>query len=359
VSHPLLDAWWLETRGRLARTKAVAVFACVLLGVLASARFWSSILQVASAHLLVAGVLLSLAASVWVHRQRQYWRARFLRGWLATVPVSRREFMCIVAARSIAWPAFVWLSMSIATLCTAALSARQIAVWPLLAIYTVSVVAGSMLGWWLPHHATTRPGPSSKRASLARASTRPKTTALSYWPISQARVWLQPRSIARLLVPAALLLPQNTSGNMAIAALALCVLGLYLSVLLRATVHAAREAADWLRPTPLTLGRFSWSVLNRPTLKQLQWTLLGSMLLLAVGIEAVLVVRIVEVWLAVVSVVSSIAATQAYYSRTVRYQIVSALSAIALIESFKEHLALPCAVLFSAWKLGTTVRSKA
>jgi hypothetical protein len=80
-----------------------------------------------------------------------------------------------------------------------------------------------------------------------------------------------------------LVLPMDISGNVAIAILALAILAMYLSVLLRATVQVARESAAWLRPTPIRLGQFAWAVLYRPTLRQLQWTLLGAILLIAQG----------------------------------------------------------------------------
>ncbi len=91
-----------------------------------------------------------------------------------------------------------------------------------------------------------------------------------------------------------LLLPLDVSGNMAVALLGVWALALYLFVLLRATVHVAQEGASWLRPTPLTFKRFAWAILRDPLLKQLQWTLMATAFLVALGCKPLTAVRVAE-----------------------------------------------------------------
>jgi len=180
---------------------------------------------------------------------------------------------------------------------------------------------------------------------------------LSRWTETQTRVWLQPRSLARLLFPAMLLLPMGTSANLAIAILSLWVLALYLLVLLRAMVHVARAGASWLQPTPLTFYRFAWSVARRPLCKQLQWTLLATVLLMALGCQPIVAARVAEWWLALVTVTSGVALGRAYHSKAMRLRLLVSVCAMAVLERFRQHLALPCALLISAWHIREATRT--
>ena len=59
------------------------------------------------------------------------------------------------------------------------------------------------------------------------------------------------------------------------------VLAFYLCALWLALIRVGREAAAWLRPTPLSRQRLAIAIAWRPLLQHLQWTLLATVLLLA------------------------------------------------------------------------------
>jgi hypothetical protein len=114
-----------------------------------------------------------------------------------------------------------------------------------------------------------------------RARDVPSLAALSHWVAAQTQQWLKPRAVSRLLLPGMLALPIGISGNDAIAVLTLWMLAFYLCALWLALIRVTREAAAWLRPTPLSWRRLAFVISWRPLLQQLQWTVLATVLLLA------------------------------------------------------------------------------
>jgi hypothetical protein len=126
--------------------------------------------------------------------------------------------------------------------------------------------------------------------------------------------------------------------------------------LLRATVHIAGKASQWLRPTPLPFRRFAWAIVRYPLIKQVQWTATAGIILVAMGAAVTPTLRILEGWLAVVSVVSSIAVAHAYHTRSMRLRMLISVGILAVIEGVKDQLALPCALLFAGWQLHRAAR---
>lgn len=134
---------------------------------MATVRFGPWLLHVASMYLMVVAVLILLATSVWVHRGREKWTAAYSKGWLSTLPVTREALLGTVVMRSLAVPALIWLALSVATLVVAFVASPPISVGMLLIVGTASGIAGSMLGWWVPHRSATVAHPASQRAALA------------------------------------------------------------------------------------------------------------------------------------------------------------------------------------------------
>jgi hypothetical protein len=315
------------------------------------------LLRVVAPHLLTVNVLVALQASVLAHWGRRKWTAIYSGNWLSTLPVSRRQCARMVALRAflasaplLALPPAVVL---LARLCAPRSGAITSA---LLTGIGIATAVGVLLGWYLPAREVRHSAPALPYAAASRASAVPRLVALSRWTETQTRVWLQPRSLARLLLPAMLLVPMD-SANVAIALLSLWVLAVYLLVLLRAMVQVAREGAAWLRPTSLTFYRFAWSVARRPLFKQLQWTLLATVLLVALGCQPLVAARVAEWWLALVSVTSGIALSRAYQSRAMRLRLLVSVCAMAVLERFRQHLALPCALVISAWHIREAART--
>lgn len=366
---PLITALRLETANQLrswyasdrrARTwLAAAVIAVVLGAVIALAsQFSPALLRAVAPHLLTVNILVALQASVLIHLARRRWTGIYASNWLSTLPVSRRQCVRMIALRSLLSCApMLALAPTLVLLARLSVPGSGAVAAVLLTGMGIATAVGALLGWYLPardaQHSLAVPGD----ARGSGASPVPRLAALSRWTEIQARVWLQPRSLARFLLPAMLLLPLGVSGNAAIALLSLWVLALYLIALLRALVHVAREGASWLRPTSVTFYRFAWAVACRPLFKQLQWTFLATVLLVALGCQPLVAARVAEWWLALVTVTSGVALGRAYQSQTIRLRLLVAVCAMAVLERFKQHLALPCALLISAWHLRKAARA--
>jgi hypothetical protein len=353
-----LRAWYLPGR-RIRVWLALAMIAAAVATVIALARqFAPVLLRVVAPHLLAVNVLVALQASVLAHWGRRKWTAIYSGNWLSTLPVSRRQTARVIALRAflasaplLALPPAVVLLVG---LCAPGSSAITSA---LLTGIGIATAVGALLGWYLPAREVRHSPPALPYAAAPGASAVPRLVALSRWTETQTRMWLQPRSLARLLLPAMLLLPMGTSANLAIALLSLWVLTVYLLVLLRAMVQVAREGAAWLRPTSLTFYRFAWSVARRPLFKQLQWTLLATALLVALGCRPLVAARVAEWWLALVSVTSGVALGRAYQSKPVRLRLLVSVCAMGVLERFRQHLALPCALVISAWHIREAART--
>jgi hypothetical protein len=213
----------------------------------------------------------------------------------------------------------------------------------------VGTCIGVLIGWFLPQREPQIQLPAS---SLLHPTTgcKPALSAMSGWTLLQTKVWLRPRSVARLMI-LAVGLPADVSGNVAVALLWILIAGLYLFVLLRATLEVASQGAKWLRPTPLSFARFAWAVIRYPLLKQLLWTTLTVGMVIAIGCDPLKALSLAELWLAIFAAVSSIALAHAYESRGMHLKMLLSVCLLAVIVTARHHVALPCALLFSGWQL--------
>jgi hypothetical protein len=352
-----LRAWYLPGR-RIRRWLAVAMITAAAGAVIALAtQLAPQLLRVVAPHLLTVNILVAMQASLLAHWGRRKWTAIYSGNWLSTLPVSRRQRARMIALRAfVASAPLLALPPALALLAQLCAPGSGAIASALLTGIGIATAVGALLGWYLPARDTRHALPALPYVAAPGACAVPRLAALSRWTETLTRVWLQPRSFARLLFPAMLLLPMGTSANLAIAILSLWVLALYLLVLLRAMVHVARAGAGWLQPTPLTFYRFAWAVARRPLFKQLQWTLLATVLLLALGCQPIVAARVAEWWLALVTVASGIALGRARQSKAMRLRLLVAVFAVAALERFKQHLALPCALAISAWHIRKAAR---
>jgi hypothetical protein len=350
---------WCSTRRTKQGWLALAAIA-VALGVVVPlvGQGLPQLLRVIAPHLMTINILVAVQASVLVHNGRRKWTEIYARNWLSTLPVSRRQTLGAIAARVFAGPLLVLALLSSAVL-IATLSERGLGavVSPFLVGIGMATVAGSLLGWCMPRRETGVPSPTGPSLTASTPSNAPTLAALSQWTLLQAKATLQPRSLARLLLPLALLLPLEITGNVAVVLLVVWGLVLYLVILLRALVHVAQRGAVWLKPTPTTFARYAWAVACVPMLRQLQWTVVTAGLLVAVGCKPVVALRAAEWWLSLVTLTSTLALAQAYRARALRYRLIVSVAILAVAEHLREHLALPCAMLISAGQLKRASRS--
>jgi hypothetical protein len=311
----LLHAWWLESFNRLTRHGLSWQLATALLGAFGLSAWlatdWGiSILALAERHLFSAGILLALQTALLTDRGRRRWTEFYSQGWLSALPVDQRTRNTIIVLRGCFPAAAALIGITIVLLAAGAL--ERIGAGIVLSVEVscaVGTIAGVLIGWWLPRRDAPIPRPTSSLLHR-RSESKPGLSAISHWPLLQTKVWLQPRSIARLMV-VALGLPMDVSANVAVALLWILIVGLYLVVLLRATIKVARQGAKWLQPTPLSFARFAWAVIRYPLLKQLLWTAATACMAIAAGIDPLKALSLAELWLAIFAALSSIALAHA------------------------------------------------
>lgn len=347
---PLLNAWWMEARCRMglhARTLAMVIPAALALLIYLPLRFAPLLRDAVTAHPVILDVLVAVESSVLAQLARRRWEVAYAGNWVSSLPVSGRQRQAAIALRATIYPASILMVLVVVALLVRAPIA-------LLAALPIATVAGTLLGWCLPQAADEHS--ASTLATVGQWPQKPllispTLTALSGWSAAQARLWLRPRSMARVLAPVMLSLPMGTSGNLAVALMTVLMLMVYLCVSLIAMRKVMRDSDGWLRPTPVTVLRLARALWTRPLLQQLQWTLLASTLIVAMGAPAPFAVRLAQWWLAMVTLTSSIQLAQLRAGRPVVSRLIVSLGALLLLDRLKQHLLLPCALLISAWHL--------
>jgi hypothetical protein len=329
----------------LARSGAILV----ALGVAVVLALWwgRPVLVMAQGHLPTFGILLAGLNAVITHLCRTRWTQIYTEGWLATLPVSPRQLRLMVGIRS-CWRSLAILA-GLAITSTVATHGSG-----LVLTSTLGTLSGMVAGWWLPRREAGTAPLLARQGRLTRP-TGVTLRGLSQWPLLQVKAWLRPRSLAPLMM-LALGLPMDVPGNVAIALVWLLMTAVYLICLLLATVQVAKEASLWLRTTPLSFGRFAWALSRHAILKQLQWTLLGAVVLSALGVQPLNSLRIVEVWLAVCSTTASLGLACAHQSRSMGLKMLLSVGLLAMVESVRQYMALPCALMLSGWQLHRATR---
>jgi hypothetical protein len=368
----LIYVLWLEMANRLrriydgsSRTRFwLALFgsvAAICATGMAGKALWPMVLNACLTHLQIVLIMAAVQASAVVKRQRTKWQATYVHSWLATLPLQPSAFTRAIALRAFSSALIVLIVVCVVALGASVLSHSGIAEsLRLLGIYCVGGVMGSLLGWWFPQRTRRVDQIASTDAGAAGSAAQvvtPSLNVLSRWPIAQARVWNNPRTLVRTLLPVMLAIPMGVSANVAIAILILLGVSVHLVVLLRATAYVAGKSAAWLRPTPISLGRFTWAVMRRPLLQQVQWSVLASVMLIALGCAPATALRVAEFWLALVSVISSLAVSHAYESQTMKLKALFVVTALTTVETRMRHATLAPALLFSGWQLWQVART--
>ena len=324
-------------RARLLWTGGVVILATLIMTTLL--RRPTPLLERAIRHVPVIYALMALQCSLVVHLSR--WRRAEIHSsdWLSSLPLSARQTRLRLAVRVFAdvlpLPLLAillaWTLRPADALQRAELSRFVLGI-------AGAAAAGAILGWWLPRRA-----PSAQRARLRPSAARilpgGALAPLSDWPRSVLRTWLPPRGVARLIIPAALLLPMGVSANFAVPALVLWALGWHLLLLLRAILVALREGSQWLLPTPISFPRLAWALTRKALLSEVLWTGAAAILLVALGCSAQLAVRLAELWLSSVSIIVAIELTRSGDRVAARLRTAAALCLLFVLDRLRDHLA--------------------
>lgn len=258
---------WRNRRARARAGGAFALLACVAAGVLfcAERTAVAPVLQALRRHGYLCFGLAAVLSATLISRRRVLERARYMRSWLAAVPVKRStarwEALLIDTL-----PASTALAVcAILALFAALIFAQRadvVAVW---AAVSGGVVVGVIIGHLIPPPKPVDLPPGSRyvpqRAVARAAPLRPSFAALGQWPIRQMFAWAQPKAVARATLPILVMMPLGTTADTAMVAIALFGIAGALLLLCSSAIVVSRLAAPWLAPLPARAGAVSWAFL--------------------------------------------------------------------------------------------------
>jgi hypothetical protein len=369
LRQPLLLAEWIAARNRIARARphaaAIAVVSVVAIGALAVVLLTAgSRLPALLDGLLNYRVLTMLVAAMFaaftVARRVRHTAERYAKSWLIAAPI--RPLSRGFALLSVSIAPLILQLLAVSMLLAIAGAVAGVAastVLELIAWIAVAAVVGAMIGGWSarrPHMAAME---GSRYAATPRqSSTAPSLAALSGWPLAQVRVWGRPDN-SRMLVAAAALfgVMSGSSAAHGLSVIAIWLLGGYLVGLLNAVLHVAREAALWLRSTPISFAKFAWAVARRALLHQVVATVLAAGLIMVLGAPPLFALYLAALWLTIVGLACSIGLADSYRARLPFFKIAVSFATLATVEAREQGWSIPIAVLIAVWQLRAGARA--
>lgn len=218
-------------------------------------------------NVVVTFVLAVCLAGLSTIRRRERAIAEAANSWLTPLPTPSPVFLhmiCGTGARLLLLEAF-------AALCCLLGRLGATAAWKLALALLAGAVCGSLAGWRQRRGADDGT-PAFHYATVRRVRPRwaksPSLLPLSYWPTAQGRVFRRPKVLSRVVFMMLIGLPLGTPGQVALAIAAACVAVFSMSSLSLAAIRVAFDAARWLAPTTLRLGRFTAAMVWRVILTQ-------------------------------------------------------------------------------------------
>jgi hypothetical protein len=195
--------------------------------------------------------------------------------------------------------------------------------------------------------------------SKAPAAASASLVALSRWPIVSVFAWATPETVRWPLMAAMLSVMAGSPALVGLGVVAFWMLIVYIATLFTSTVRVAREAALWLRSTPLTFGRFAFAIGGRSLAHQVVASaVIGGCMAFETG----------TIWKALLFVSPWIAFVMVTYVTTIGYAfrmrsggrvtiLVSTIS-LACVESLQRGAAIPLALVVCWWQLRVGARDR-
>jgi hypothetical protein len=356
--HPLLWVYWLTVRNAVGRffeqpRKAWGV----LLASAALIVAWSSELTLRAFNLLsdyrgLTVVLLALYAALSSNARRGVVEKAHAESWLIAAPIGSSQVHWSITLGGIVPLAARCLVVG-AVLVLVGLGSREPAarVLDLTSVLVAAMLAGVLGGWWLPRLLGSRETNEARylRPPTVVGTPAPSLEALAAWPMAQTRSWWRPQN-ARLILMAALMAVQAGSSAMTgLFVVATWLVAAYLSGLLAALLRTGREAAQWLRTTPISFARFAWPLARRVFLHQAIGAVAACLGMVALGAPLGSALHTGTLWLTLVLLVASLSLADSYRCRAPGLKLVLSLSALAGVESRQHGWSIPLALMLAAW----------
>lgn len=330
ASRPAVWGWTLQLRTRVCRTsnwiRANPAYACVAIVVpLAAIALVASAVPLdllpMSIHWLherrfVVGLATALYFTLSIHRHRAILRSEREHSWLISAPQSSGQLQFVSVLRITLSAILRWLTIVLVIWLVSSLSRAAGASEIVLAL-SIGTALGALAGTLLriPHAAEATAGSRYILKPASRAVDAVSLVGLAYWPIAKALAWHRPENSRWLFIAAALSVPMGSSAFLGIVILAIWSIGSYLIALARWFPSVVREAALWLRPTPVSFPCFAWALMRRMLLHQCIGAALFGVVLLMIGAHIALAIHAACLWFSLVLLITTISARQCFLAQ--------------------------------------------
>jgi hypothetical protein len=253
---------WRNRRAQVTGTRLVLALLLVggLLAVfLVERRALADSLSWLRRHNVLCGGLAAFLSAMAVAQRRTLKRAEFARSWLAAVPVkpsaARWEAFLVETLPASAAVAVLFLGAVLAALALPFQRADIEAVGVVWVHLSGGIVLGVSISFVIPRPKPVELPPGSRYVPKLRvnraAAIRSSLSALGLWPIRQMFAWLQPKLLARAIIPILVMMPMGTMADDAMIVIALFGLFGSMSLLWSAVMAVGRAAQRWLAPLPV------------------------------------------------------------------------------------------------------------
>lgn len=349
----------LNLFGRLPRGRAalVALSIAALAAAIAVSAAASGRAAWAVGLLLERGALLAAGSAVYgaalIGRRRREIAESASRSWLVATPEAggRASTAAILLSISLLWRLLLLLALALLLATDAAIAFRQtltLAAWA-----AAGFGMGSVIGLLVRRSPRAHAHEASHYTRRPRRTQRfvPSPAALASWPTAQALAWSRPENSRWLVLAATLSVPIGAGAVGGLAILAAWLATSYFAAVLAALPHVARDAAAWLRATPIAFSKLAWPIARGALWQQAAGAALAAAVMIAAGASPRDALELAGLWLALAALVAAVSLADCYRGRTPNTKIwLSALSAL-LAEQRVRGLGVAVALAVTAWHL--------
>lgn len=346
--HPALLVEWLRLANQLSRwreegTRAVffvvAAVAAVVAMLLASLLGHAAVvIETLARYWLLVGVVSAIYAFAFVSGRRRTFEESQSQSWLIATPISPSSLRLSHAIRTLLPLVVMFVAIVIFALAAGASGGLMAAAGIVIAAIGAGLLVGGAVGWWAAGRAGGQAGSrASAEASRyvprprAADSLRPDAAALSHWPIAQVLAWSRPENSRYVLIAALLAVQGGSSAIAGLSVVAMYFVASYLAALLSAMLTVSKQAATWLRSTPMTLQAFVLTLSRRALAHQLIGTALAVVFMVLLGAPVGMALEVAGLWLGLVVSISGFALVDNYRGQSPAMKIALSIAAFAAL----------------------------
>jgi hypothetical protein len=368
LRHPLLLAEWIAAYNFVARARSHAAV-IIVSGVAAVGALAVVLLTVRSRLVALFDILLNyrvltmLAAAIYavfaVAGRRRQAESRYAQFWLAAAPIRQHSRVFTMLFVTLVPLASQMLAVSALLALVGAVGGVSSTIIVELTVWIAAAASiGAAVGWWSARRARAMQMEGSRYVAAVKHDSRtvPSTAGLAGWPLGQVRAWSRPENLRILLGVALLAVQAGSSAIVGLSVVAIWLLGGYLAGLLTAILHTSRDAALWLRSTPISFAKFAWAVSRRALLHQLLGTVFAAGLMIVLGAPPLMALYLAALWLTIILLACSIGLADSYRVRQPLLRMALSFAALAAVETREHGWSIPIAALIAMWQLRAGVK---